>query len=147
MDRCHRIGQTRPVLVLRLATAHSVEGAMLRKAAGKRALERVVIKRGAFKEVVDDPLAGKDGSGSGAQQLACGLSAQELAAMLRQEYSMDDVPQSAAVGEKELDALLDRSHLLLPAVQADGSEAALPFPAQGVGYEVVAQMDATGLES
>ena len=31
MDRCHRIGQQKPVLVLRLATAHSVEGKMLRR--------------------------------------------------------------------------------------------------------------------
>ena len=31
MDRCHRIGQQRPVLVMRLATAHSVEGKMLRR--------------------------------------------------------------------------------------------------------------------
>lgn len=32
MDRCHRIGQTRPVLVLRLASAGSVEGKMLARA-------------------------------------------------------------------------------------------------------------------
>jgi hypothetical protein len=31
MDRCHRIGQQKPVLVMRLATAHSVEGKMLRR--------------------------------------------------------------------------------------------------------------------
>lgn len=140
MDRCHRIGQTRPVLVLRLATAHSVEGAMLRRAASKRALERVVIKRGAFKEVVDDPNAGK-GGGEGVGG-AAGLSAQELAQMLRSDYAMDDTPQSGAAGDAALDALLDRTHLLAP---AEG--AVLPFPAQGVGYEVVDQMDATGLES
>jgi hypothetical protein len=34
MDRCHRIGQQKPVLVLRLATAHSVEGKMLRRCGG-----------------------------------------------------------------------------------------------------------------
>ena len=51
MDRCHRIGQTRPVVVFRLATAHSVEGKMLRRAANKMALERLVIKKGAFKEL------------------------------------------------------------------------------------------------
>ena len=131
MDRCHRIGQTRPVLVLRLATAHSVEGAMLRRAASKRALERVVIKRGAFKQVVDDPSGGFGG----------GLSAQELAEMLRSEYSMDDEPQSGAAADGALDALLDRAHLLGP---ADGP---LPFASKGVGYEVVAQADATGLET
>ena len=48
MDRCHRIGQRRPVLVLRLATAHSVEGKLLRRARSKLALERLVIKKGAF---------------------------------------------------------------------------------------------------
>lgn len=34
MDRCHRIGQQKPVLVMRLATAHSVEGKMLRRWGG-----------------------------------------------------------------------------------------------------------------
>jgi ATP-dependent DNA helicase len=48
MDRCHRIGQTKPVLVLRLATAHSVEGRLLKRARSKLALERLVIKKGAF---------------------------------------------------------------------------------------------------
>lgn len=48
MDRCHRIGQQKPVLVFRLATAHSVEGRMLRRAASKLKLERLVIKKGAF---------------------------------------------------------------------------------------------------
>lgn len=60
MDRCHRIGQSRPVLVFRLATAHSVEGRMLAAAAGKLALEAVVMKRGAFKEVVDKGDGKKD---------------------------------------------------------------------------------------
>ena len=46
MDRAHRIGQTKPVLVLRLATAHSVEGRLLARANSKLALERLVIKRG-----------------------------------------------------------------------------------------------------
>lgn len=51
MDRCHRIGQLKPVLVFRLATANSVEGRMLRRAASKMALERLVIKKGAFREI------------------------------------------------------------------------------------------------
>jgi ATP-dependent DNA helicase len=53
MDRCHRIGQVKPVLVFRLATSHSVEGKMLARACGKMALERLVIKKGVFKEVLD----------------------------------------------------------------------------------------------
>ena len=45
MDRAHRIGQTRPVLVFRLATAHSVEGRLLQRANSKLMLERLVIKQ------------------------------------------------------------------------------------------------------
>ena len=48
MDRCHRIGQRKPVLVFRLATALSVEGKLLKRANSKLALERLVIKKGAF---------------------------------------------------------------------------------------------------
>ncbi len=51
MDRCHRIGQTRPVLVFRLITACSVEDRMLARAESKKVLERIVIQKGAFKSV------------------------------------------------------------------------------------------------
>jgi ATP-dependent DNA helicase len=65
MDRCHRIGQQRPVLVFRLATAHSVEGKMLKRASEKMALERLVIKKGIFKEVVDQVGGERGCSGGG----------------------------------------------------------------------------------
>ena len=39
MDRCHRIGQTKPVLVFRLITANSVEENMLAKAESKLQLD------------------------------------------------------------------------------------------------------------
>ncbi|XP_027193024.2 ATP-dependent DNA helicase DDM1-like [Cicer arietinum] len=48
MDRCHRIGQTKPVHVYRLATAQSVEGRMLKRAFNKLKLEHVVIEKGQF---------------------------------------------------------------------------------------------------
>ncbi len=41
------------MLVFRLATARSVEGKMLRRAADKMRLERLVVKRGVFKEVIE----------------------------------------------------------------------------------------------
>ncbi|CED83093.1 Chromatin remodeling complex WSTF-ISWI, small subunit [Phaffia rhodozyma] len=49
MDRAHRIGQTRPVLVFRLVTAHTVETKILQKAGAKRRLEALVIAQGKFK--------------------------------------------------------------------------------------------------
>ena len=45
-DRCHRIGQTKPVLVLRLVTAGTVDQCMVERAAAKRKLEKIIIKNG-----------------------------------------------------------------------------------------------------
>ncbi|KAF2668311.1 hypothetical protein BT63DRAFT_402191 [Microthyrium microscopicum] len=45
-DRAHRIGQTRNVIVYRLATRNTVEEELLEKAAGKRRLEKLVIREG-----------------------------------------------------------------------------------------------------
>jgi ATP-dependent DNA helicase len=53
-DRAHRIGQTRPVLVLRLVSAHTVETKILQKAGNKRKLEALVISQGKFGRVVDE---------------------------------------------------------------------------------------------
>lgn len=47
-DRAHRIGQTKPVLIFRLVTAHTVESRILAKAGNKRKLEALVISRGKF---------------------------------------------------------------------------------------------------
>jgi ATP-dependent DNA helicase len=48
-DRCHRIGQERPVIVFRLATKDTVEESLLMSADAKRRLEKLVIKKGGFK--------------------------------------------------------------------------------------------------
>ena len=123
MDRCHRIGQTKPVLVLRLATAHSVEGRMLRRANSKLMLERLVIKKGAFLDVADK----KAGS----------MSADELLEMLKADSTLDDAQQSATVDGAMLRRLLDRSHL--------AERQPLPYPEAGPGYEVVTQLEGSGL--
>ncbi|KAJ4430205.1 hypothetical protein ANN_22415, partial [Periplaneta americana] len=48
-DRCHRIGQTRPVVVYRFVTAGTVDEQIVERAAAKRKLEKMVIQRGKFK--------------------------------------------------------------------------------------------------
>lgn len=53
MDRAHRIGQTRPVIVYRLATRGTVEETLLLKADTKRKLEKLVIQKGKFKSLFD----------------------------------------------------------------------------------------------
>lgn len=48
-DRAHRIGQTRPVIVYRIATKSTVEEDLLSSADAKRRLEKLVIQKGGFK--------------------------------------------------------------------------------------------------
>ena len=65
-DRAHRIGQTRPVLVFRLVSAHTIETKILQKAGNKRKLEALVISQGKFGQMVDENgrvLLGKKGRG------------------------------------------------------------------------------------
>lgn len=50
MDRVHRIGQTRPVLIFRLVTQNSVEQKMMMTAKSKRKLESMVITQGHYKQ-------------------------------------------------------------------------------------------------
>ena len=57
-DRAHRIGQTRPVIVYRLATPGTVEQLLLDKADAKRRLEKLVIQKRRFR----DPAAAADGA-------------------------------------------------------------------------------------
>ncbi len=53
MDRAHRIGQKRPVVVYRLATRGTVEEVLLGKADAKRRLEKLVIQKGKFRSLLD----------------------------------------------------------------------------------------------
>jgi ATP-dependent DNA helicase len=61
-DRAHRIGQTRPVVVFRLATKGTVEEKLLLDADAKRRLEKIVIRKGGLgqklnhSEGSEDPL-------------------------------------------------------------------------------------------
>lgn len=57
-DRVHRIEQTQPVIIYRLATQGTVETELLRKSEAKRRLEKVVIQKGRFK-TLDQKMAGE----------------------------------------------------------------------------------------
>jgi ATP-dependent DNA helicase len=45
-DRAHRIGQTRPVLIFRLVSRHTIENKIMQRASEKRQLEAMVIAKG-----------------------------------------------------------------------------------------------------
>merc|ERR1711988_1103865 len=51
MDRCHRIGQKKTVMVYRLATAATVEEKVLHAAKQKLKLEKLVVSKGKFKDI------------------------------------------------------------------------------------------------
>lgn len=47
-DRCHRIGQTRPVVVYRLVTANTIDQKIVERAAAKRKLEKLIIHKSKY---------------------------------------------------------------------------------------------------
>ena len=50
-DRAHRIGQTRPVLIFRLISQHTIEESVLQRASEKRKLEALIIAKGQYLRV------------------------------------------------------------------------------------------------
>ncbi|CAL5067246.1 unnamed protein product [Urochloa decumbens] len=119
MDRCHRIGQTRPVHVYRLATSHSVEGRIIKRAFGKLKLEHVVIGKGQFEQDRAKPNA---------------LDETELLALLRDEQADEDKLVQTDISNEDLLKLMNRSDLSGP----PGAPDATPLiPLKGPGWEVV----------
>ncbi len=95
-DRCHRIGQTRIVLVYRFVTAHSVEQMVLDRAESKRKLEKLVIHKGKFKGRQKERLAAMTGD--------------ELRALLMADAAeaITFAPGELVINDADLTAVLDR---------------------------------------
>ncbi|KAJ5682468.1 hypothetical protein N7462_005633 [Penicillium macrosclerotiorum] len=96
-DRAHRIGQTKPVIVYRLATKGTVEQTLLEKADSKRRLERLVIQKGKFKSLLDTTNA------QDVEELRKVLGEDEFE---RFETGADP---ASILSDKELEILTDRS--------------------------------------
>ncbi|CAG9974190.1 unnamed protein product [Clonostachys byssicola] len=118
-DRCHRIGQTRPVIVYRLATRSTVEESLLMSADAKRRLEKLVIQKGGFRTM------GQKMDGGGDL-----LDAETLRALLLKDGEVyqtsggDDV-----LSDKDLKVLCDRSE--------EAYEVAASGEGDADGYRVV----------
>ncbi|XP_028788422.1 ATP-dependent DNA helicase DDM1-like isoform X1 [Neltuma alba] len=120
MDRCHRIGQTKPVHVYRLATAHSVEGRMLKRAFSKLKLEHVVIGKGQFHQERMKPNSMDN------------KEDEELLALLQEEESAEDKAIQTDISDEDLEQLLDRSDLVSGNLNCPSK-----IPLKGPGWEVV----------
>ncbi|KAJ3672852.1 hypothetical protein LUZ60_006226 [Juncus effusus] len=123
MDRCHRIGQTKPVHVYRLATANSVEGKIIKKAFGKLKLEHVVIGKGQFQQ---DRVKLNT------------LEESELLALLKEDPNEEDKMYQTDISDEDLLKVMDRSDLIGPPGGAESATGGL-VPLRGPGWEVVVQ--------
>ncbi|KAM5236465.1 lymphoid-specific helicase [Ctenodactylus gundi] len=102
-DRCHRIGQTKPVVVYRLVTANTIDQKIVERAAAKRKLEKLIIHKNHFKGVQ-----------SGLKQSKNFLDPKELMELLKSRDYEREVKGSRekVISDKDLELLLDRSDLL-----------------------------------
>lgn len=102
-DRCHRIGQTRPVVVYRLVTANTIDQKIVERAAAKRKLEKLVIHKNKFK-----------GGHTGMTQSKSCLDPKELMELLQSRDYEREVKGSTekVISDKDLELLLDRSDLV-----------------------------------
>jgi ATP-dependent DNA helicase len=100
MDRAHRIGQTRNVIVYRFATRNTVEQKLLESAEAKRRLEKLVIRKGGV----------RNNAGREAEK---GQEVEELQRLLRrsdgEKFDVGGEGEGKLFSEKELEILLDRS--------------------------------------
>jgi ATP-dependent DNA helicase len=88
-DRCHRIGQDKPVYIYRLATGGTVEADILQTAYGKRKLERMVIQKGNF-------------STWGRSERREPLNLKELVLLLKESHEQEMVGVDAEPSDAEL---------------------------------------------
>uniref|UniRef100_A0AAY4EIK7 Proliferation-associated SNF2-like protein n=1 Tax=Denticeps clupeoides TaxID=299321 RepID=A0AAY4EIK7_9TELE len=101
-DRCHRIGQTKPVLVYRLITANTIDQNILERASAKRKLEKMVIHKKKFK-----------GGAAELKQDKNALDASELLELLKsRDYDAVKNTKGKVISDKDLEFLLDRSDLM-----------------------------------
>lgn len=107
-DRCHRIGQARPVLVYRLATRGTVEESLLLSADAKRRLEKLVIRKGGFRSMAQKMGRRADGRADDGPDAALDLDPDSLRRLLKDGLVYDAAAGNDVLDDADLRALCDR---------------------------------------
>ena len=121
MDRCHRIGQNRPVAVYRLLTVGSVDVEMMEKQISKNKLARMAISGGDFRR------AGQRTGGH--------FTVDKLDSLLEDDIkdlqAKGGYVESITIDDEEFKAIMDREQLF-----AEGEHA---IPTEGKMYDIIDQ--------
>lgn len=140
-DRCHRIGQKKPVLVYRLCASGTVEEKILERAANKRRLEKMVVSNGKFVN-------------AGAVQKAENVQAlneEELLELLEDRYADEKHGGGGRdMTDEQIDEIMDRSALfgngsaLGASKKTNGKGKASKAKSTGVGYDICDEVEDSG---
>lgn len=119
MDRCHRMGQTRPVAIYRLLTTNSVDIVMMEKQISKKKLERMTIAGGDFRK------AGRRSRGDMTFQDLTSLLKSDVQDLSAKGGDVEDIK----ITDEEFDLIMDRKRLF-----ATGEDA---IPTEGNMYDCI----------
>nr|CAB3252475.1 lymphocyte-specific helicase-like [Phallusia mammillata] len=97
-DRCHRIGQTRPVIVYRFVSANTIDQYMVERAEAKRVLERLIMNRSKFKGKLDEDIK--------SDQLTSAAPSTNILTMLKD--SANSEKSCRPISDDDLAKILDR---------------------------------------
>ncbi|CCG80996.1 putative SNF2 family helicase/ATPase PasG [Taphrina deformans PYCC 5710] len=100
MDRVHRIGQKKPVIVYRFVSANTIESKILEKAGNKRKLEKVVIQKDKFKSII----AGANPTNQDVLATLNEILMQEDAESIQVKSESDEI-----ISDADLAKIMDRS--------------------------------------
>lgn len=119
MDRCHRMGQTRPVAIYRLLTTNSVDIVMMEKQVSKKKLERMTIAGGDFRK------AGKRSRGDLTFDHLTSLLKSDVQDLQGKGGDVEDIK----ISDEEFELIMDRKKLF-----GKGKDA---IPPEGKMYDCI----------
>lgn len=112
MDRCHRMGQTRPVAIYRLLTTNSVDIVMMEKQMSKKKLERMTIAGGDFRK------AGRRSKGDMTFDHLTNLLKNDVQDLQGKGGDVEDIK----ISDEEFEAIIDRKSLFAQGDKAISAE-------------------------